>query len=102
MLLNNINVAFVTDIYYADFMSLDLRLIKFSPLEVDSGDVEDHTFEPEDHEEALGERTVSDALAITTSLQTQRYIFTYISPPAISKSSFILMSVTCLRPVLMF
>lgn len=74
MLLNNINVPFV--IYYSNFMSLDLRLIKFSPLEVDSGDVEDHTFEPEDHEEALGERTVSDALAITTSLQTQTHIFT--------------------------
>ncbi|XP_067274137.1 MAP/microtubule affinity-regulating kinase 3 isoform X5 [Pseudorasbora parva] len=49
------------------------RLIKFSPLEVDSGDVKNHTFEPEDHEEALGEWTVSDALAITTSLRTQRH-----------------------------
>lgn len=66
----------------------------FSPLQVNSGDVEDHTFEPEDHEEALGEWTVSDALAITTSLQTQRHIFTYTSPPGISKSSFILLPIT--------
>lgn len=58
----------------------------FSPLQVNSGDVKDHTFEPEDHEESLGERTVSDALTITTSLQIQQHIFTYTSPPGISKS----------------
>ncbi len=66
--------------------SFDLRLVNFSPLQVNSGDVKDHTFEPEDHEEALGEWTVSDTLAITTSLQTQQHIFTYTSPPGISKS----------------
>lgn len=68
-------------------MYFDLRLVKFSPLQVDSGDIEHHTFEPEDHEEALGERTVSDALAITTSLQRQKHIFTNTShPPEIRKS----------------
>lgn len=41
-----------------------------SPLEVDGGDVEHDSFEPEDHEEALGEGTVSDALSVTACLHT--------------------------------
>lgn len=39
------------------------------PLQINSGHIEDHAFQPEDHEEALGEWTVSDALAITAGLQ---------------------------------
>lgn len=39
-----------------------------SPLEVYSGDVEDHSLEPEDHEEALRKGAVSDALAIAPGL----------------------------------
>lgn len=46
---------------------------EFSPLEVNSGDIEDHPFEPKDHEETLRERTVSNALTITASLQTQTH-----------------------------
>lgn len=38
------------------------------PLEVYSGDIEDHSLEPEDHEEALRKGTVSDALAVATRL----------------------------------
>lgn len=41
-----------------------------SPLEVNSCDVEDHSFEPEDHEETLGKRTVADAFSITSCLHT--------------------------------
>lgn len=41
------------------------------PLEVYSGDVEDHSLEPEDHEEALREGAVSDALAIAAGLHAQ-------------------------------
>lgn len=40
-----------------------------SPLEVYRGDVEDDSFEPQDHEEPLGERAVPDALAITPRLK---------------------------------
>lgn len=43
-----------------------------SPLEVDRGDVEDHSFEPQDHEEPLGEGAVPDALAIAARLQWTR------------------------------
>lgn len=42
--------------------------MSLSPLEVDGGDIEDDTFEPEDHKEALREGTVSDALPVTPSL----------------------------------
>lgn len=41
-----------------------------SPLEVHRGDVEDHSFEPQDHEEPLGEGAVADALPITPRLVT--------------------------------
>lgn len=40
-----------------------------SPLQVHGGDVEDDSFEPQDHEQPLGEGTVPDALAITPRLQ---------------------------------
>lgn len=39
------------------------------PFEVDGGDVEHDPFEPQDHEEALGERAVADALSIVACLQ---------------------------------
>lgn len=39
------------------------------PFEVDGGDVEHDPFEPQDHEEALGERAVADALSIVARLQ---------------------------------
>lgn len=38
------------------------------PLEVYSRDIEDHSLEPEDHEEALRKRAVPDALAIAPGL----------------------------------
>ena len=40
------------------------------PLQVDCGDVEDHALQPQDHEEALGEGAVPDALPINASLET--------------------------------
>lgn len=40
------------------------------PLEVHRGDVEDHSLEPQDHEEPLGEGAVADALSITARLGT--------------------------------
>lgn len=40
------------------------------PLEVHRGDVEDHSFEPQDHEEPLGEGAVADTLSITPRLVT--------------------------------
>lgn len=40
-----------------------------SPLEVHRGDIEDDSFEPQDHEEPLGEGAVSDALSITPRLK---------------------------------
>ena len=40
-----------------------------SPFEVDGGDVEHHAFQPEDHEETLGEGTVADAFSIVARLQ---------------------------------
>lgn len=43
-----------------------------SPFEVDGGDVEHHAFEPEDHEETLGEGTVADAFSIVARLQENR------------------------------
>lgn len=41
------------------------------PLEVYSGDIEDHSLEPEDHEEALRKGTVPNTLAIATSLRAE-------------------------------
>lgn len=41
------------------------------PLEIDSGHIEHYSFEPEDHEETLRERTVADAFTIAAGLQTQ-------------------------------
>lgn len=41
----------------------------WSPLQVDGGDVEHNTLQPQDHKESLRERTVSNALAITTRLK---------------------------------
>lgn len=46
---------------------------EFLPLQVNSGDVEHYPFEPKDHEETLGEWTVSNAFTITASLQTQTH-----------------------------
>ena len=40
-----------------------------SPFQVHRGDVEDHALEPQDHEEALGEGAVANALAITSRLR---------------------------------
>lgn len=40
-----------------------------SPLEVHRGDVEHHSFEPQDHEEPLRERAVPDAFSITPRLK---------------------------------
>lgn len=42
--------------------------LSFLPFQVDGGNVEDDPFEPQDHEESLGEGTVADALAIAASL----------------------------------
>lgn len=39
------------------------------PLEVHCGDVEDHSFEPQDHEEPLREGAVPNALSITARLK---------------------------------
>lgn len=44
------------------------------PFEVNSGDIENDAFQPEDHKEALREGAVSDALSITPSLHTQTYL----------------------------
>lgn len=41
-----------------------------SPLQVHRGDVEHDSFEPEDHEEPLGEGAVPDAFTITARLHT--------------------------------
>lgn len=41
------------------------------PLEVYSGDIEDHSLEPEDHEEALRKGAVSNTLAIAPSLRAE-------------------------------
>lgn len=43
-----------------------------SPLEIHRGDVEDDSFEPQDHEEPLGEGAVPDALSITSRLEQTR------------------------------
>ena len=40
-----------------------------SPLEVHCGNIEDHSFKPQDHEEPLREGAVPDALSITSSLK---------------------------------
>lgn len=40
-----------------------------SPLKVHSSDVEDNSFEPQDHEEPLGERAVPNAFSITARLK---------------------------------
>lgn len=41
------------------------------PLEVYSGDIEDHSLEPEDHEEALRKGAVPNTLTIATSLRAE-------------------------------
>lgn len=44
----------------------------FQPLQVDGGDVEHDSFEPQDHEEALREGAVTDALPIVACLQANK------------------------------
>lgn len=46
------------------------------PLHVNGGDIERHSFEPQNHEEPLRERTVPDTLTITPSLHTNKRLFT--------------------------
>lgn len=41
----------------------------FQPFQIDGGDVENDPFEPQDHEEALREGAVADALPIVACLQ---------------------------------
>lgn len=48
------------------------------PFEVDSGDIEDDSFQPQDHKESLGEWTVSNALPITSRLHTHAYTCMHI------------------------
>lgn len=43
-----------------------------SPFEVDGGDVEHDSFEPEDHEEALREGTVANAFSIVARLHANK------------------------------
>lgn len=45
-----------------------------SPLEVHCGDVKDDSFEPQDHEEPLGEGAVPDALSIASCLKYTKKI----------------------------
>lgn len=40
-----------------------------TPLKVHSGDIEDHTLQPQDHEETLRKWTVADTLSITARLK---------------------------------
>lgn len=47
-------------------------LVFSKPLQVDGGDVEHDSFEPQDHEEALREGTVPDALPIVACLQANQ------------------------------
>lgn len=49
-----------------------LWLSVFQPLQVDGGDVEHDSFEPQDHKEALREGAVTDALPIVACLQANK------------------------------
>lgn len=55
-----------------DVVEKHVRGFLFLPFQVDGGNVEDDPFEPQDHEESLGEGTVADALAIAASLHDGR------------------------------
>ena len=44
----------------------------FSPLHVHRGDIEVHSFQPQHHEQPLGEGTVADALTIVSRLEKRR------------------------------
>lgn len=50
------------------FLRLHACLCAPSPLEIDRRDVEHDSFEPKDHEEALGEGTVADAFPVAARL----------------------------------
>lgn len=50
------------------------------PLQVNGGDIEDHALKPKDHEEALGEWAVPNALSINASLQTSKHTHTQNQP----------------------
>lgn len=41
---------------------------KFLPFQINSGDIEHNSFEPQDHEETLGEWAVPNAFSIYSSL----------------------------------
>ena len=43
------------------------------PFEVNSGDVEDDSFKPQDHKESLGEWTVTNAFTVTSRLHTHMH-----------------------------
>lgn len=40
----------------------------FSPLHIHGGDIKSHPFQPQHHEQTLGEGTVADALAVAPRL----------------------------------
>lgn len=44
------------------------------PLKVHSGDIEDHTLQPQDHEETLRKRTVADTFSITARLKEKENV----------------------------
>lgn len=46
------------------------------PFQVNSGDIEDDAFEPEDHKESLREWTISNAFPITACLHRKGQIHT--------------------------
>lgn len=54
--------------YFIVFKNGNLAGFCTLPFEVHSGDVEDDSLQPEDHEDSLRKRTVSDALSITAGL----------------------------------
>lgn len=46
-----------------------------TPLKVHSGDIEDHSLQPQDHEETLRKWTVADTLSITARLkEKEKYV----------------------------
>ena len=55
-------------------MRWKLAFFVSSPFEVNSGDVEHDSFEPEDHEEALREGTVADAFSIISGLNDRQKV----------------------------
>lgn len=71
------------------------KLQTHTPLKVHSGDIEDHTLQPQDHEETLRKWTVADTFSITARLKEKENVLVWPQKCIWNKSSKLIIPVSC-------